>query len=187
MKKRFKGGMLVLLTLVSLNGLCQYSSPADTFPVPKEDPDILFYLQRQPNSNTIIVNLNIKNGQVDTDNPVNVFWRRYQEDGRKARLNFIQKEFAYGIRTQKIADGVYILNFVSYKKMKFRLERDKGNVWRVYSNLQNGGRMILRRIYIHVNGGSFWKPHIEYVELKGADPATHKEIRERITLKNIDT
>lgn len=172
-----------LLLLSGFFGFSQDRSPADTFPVPKNDPKMLFYLQRQPNTNTIIVDLNVNNGQLNLSDPVVVSWIRYQEDGRRAKLNFIQREFAYGVQAKKVSGGAYDLNFVSYKKMKFRLEKGSDNVWRVYSVLTNGARMILDRIYVHINGGSFWKPNVEYVELKGGDPFTHKEIRERVFVK----
>lgn len=186
MKGFIKEGILISIGMLISAGLwAQMSSPADTFPVPKQDPNMLFYLQRQPNTNTIIVQLNVMpNGQVNTDDPVNVFWRRFQEDGQKEKLNFVQKEFAYGVHVKKVGDGLYDLNFVSYKKMKFRLERDKGNVWRVYSTLKNGDKVILRRIYLHVHGGTFWKPHVDYVELKGAQPSTLSEVRERFGIKD---
>ncbi|HEY9341270.1 MAG TPA: DUF4833 domain-containing protein [Hanamia sp.] len=183
MMRCLNGWIFIVMIFMSTKVFSQSTSPADTFPVPKNNPYQLFYLQRQPNTNTIVVDLNVENGKVNNEHPVIVYWRRYQEDGRKAKLNFIQKEFAYGIQSKKIADGKYELNFVSYKKMKFRLERGANNIWQVFSTLSNGSRMILRRIYLHVNGGSFWKPHIEYVELKGSEAGTHKEIRERIFLK----
>jgi len=43
-------------------------------------------------------------------------------------------------------------------------------------------QVILNRIFIRVNGGSFWKPNIEYVELKGSDPATGAEVVERMKI-----
>ena len=178
-----KGWLFIVILFISTKAFSQSTSPADTFPVPKNNSYQLFYLQRQPNTNTIVVDLNVVNGKVNIEKPVNVYWIRYQEDGRKAKLNFIQKEFAYGIQSKRIADGKYELNFVSYKKMKFSLERSANNVWQVFSTLKNGSRMVLRRIYLHVNGGSFWKPNIEYVELKGSEAGTHREIRERIFIK----
>ncbi len=67
--------------------------------------------------------------------------------------------------------------------MRFTLERGTDKLWRVFANLKNGSRIILRRIYLHVNGGSFWNPNVEYVELKGNEPGTYKEARERISVK----
>jgi hypothetical protein len=34
-------------------------------------------------------------------------------------------------------------------------------------------------VFIKIEGGSFWLPNVIYVELKGIDPATGKEITER--------
>lgn len=157
-------------------------SPADTFPVPKGNPLQLFYLQRQPNSNTIVVELNSHGGKVDPRDPVHVYWIRYTEKGQKAALSFIQRKFAYSLQTKQVSENAYDLNFVSYKKMKFRLEKGNDNVWRVYANLRNGSRIILKRVYLHINGGSFWKPKVEYVELKGNEPGTCSERRERLTI-----
>ena len=44
----------------------------------------------------------------------------------------------------------------------------------------NGHPVILKRIFVEIRGGSFWTPHVEYVELKGTDPATGKDVVGRI-------
>lgn len=176
----------ILFVLVSFGGdyvMAQSTSPADTFPVPNRNAYQLFYLQRQPNSNTIMVSLNVKKNKLDLDDPVHVYWIRYTEEGQTKELNWIQRNFAYGMHTKKISEGVYELNFVSYKKMKFSLELGTDKIWRVFANLKDGSRIILRRIYLHVNGGSFWKPNVEYVEIKGDQPVTYQEVRERISVK----
>lgn len=173
----------VLLFLFAVPVFAQMTSPADTFPVPNGNAYLLFYLQRQPNPNTIMVDLNVKNDKLDLDDPVHVYWIRYTEERQRAELNWIQRTFAYGIHTKKIADDVYEMNFVSYKKLKFTLKLSPDKIWKVFVKMNNGSEMILKRIYLHVNGGSFWKPNIEYVELKGVSPGTYKEIRERIHIK----
>ena len=71
---------------------------------------------------------------------------------------------------KRISDGAYELNFVFTKKMNLALELGADNLWRVYAKINNGSRIILRRIYLHVHGGSFWKPNVEEVELKGMNP-----------------
>ena len=172
-------GLIIIPSLIVAQSMC----PCDTFPNPPRSKYDLFYLQRQPNANTIVVELNVKNGKVEEDNPVHVYWIRYTEKGQRAELNFIQRTFAYGMRSTKIKDGVYDVNFVSYSKLKLQLERDANNVWRVFYKMLNGGRIILKRVYLHVHGGSFWHPNVEYIELKGNDPVNYKEVRERITIK----
>jgi hypothetical protein len=172
-------GLIIIPTCL----LAQITSPCDTFPVPPKNKYDLFYLQRQPNANTIVVELNVKNGKVDDENPVHAYWIRFTEKGQRAGLNYIQRTFAYGIDSKKIKEGIYELNFVSYKKLKIRLERDSENTWRVFYKLVNGNFITLKRIYLHINGGSFWSPNVEYVEIKGNNTLTNKEVRERIKLK----
>jgi hypothetical protein len=43
----------------------------------------------------------------------------------------------------------------------------------------NQKQAILNRIFIKINGGSFWFPNVEYVELSGFDPATGAPVSER--------
>jgi len=173
-----------LIVLIFPSGVfCQNGSPADTFPVPGRNVNRLFYLQRQPNTNTIIVDLNLKGGNIDVDEPVHVYWIRYQKGGQKAELSWIQRTFAYGIQSRKISENSYELNFVSTKKMKFTLELGADKIWRVFAKTNNGEKIILRRIYLHVHGGSFWKPNVEYVELKGDEPGSYKEVRDRFTIQ----
>jgi hypothetical protein len=130
-----------------------------------------------------VVDLNWNNGKLDADNPVHVYWIRYQKGGQKAELSWIQRVFAFGMQSRKISEGEYELNFVSYKKMKFTLELGADKLWRVYAKTNNGSRIILRRLYLHVHGGSFWKPNIEYVELKGDEPGTYREVRDRFKIE----
>jgi len=179
----------IFFTIISncpINIFAQSRSPADTFPVPPGNSIRLFYLQRQPNTNTIAYDLNVINNKLDTDDPVHGYWIKYTDNGQREELNWIQRTFAYGIHSKKISNSVYELNFVSYKKRKFWLEKDQAGLWRVYANLGNGKKMILKRIYIQIDGGSFWNPNIEYVELKGLEPETNQEVRERIQIKKSD-
>ncbi len=154
--------------------------PQDTFPVPTGNPLQLFYLQRTANTNTIVCELNYNSkGQLDEENPVHVFWIRYAEDGKRKELNYIQRVFAYGINAQPIGNGIYKLNFVSYKKQSFLLmPSPKDKKYRVYITF-NKKQFILNRLFLKVDGGSFWLPNIVYMELKGIDPITSKEVVER--------
>lgn len=148
------------------------------YPVPTGNANQLFYLQRPPNANTIVCELNYKNGVLDADEPVHVFWLRYGEQGQRAELSFIQRKFAYGVKTTRVSDGKYELHFVSYKKYSMYLMKGANNRYNVYAPINNK-QAILNRVFVKINGGSFWSPNIEYVELKGTDPATGKEVIER--------
>jgi hypothetical protein len=158
------------------------ADPQDTFPVPSGNINQLFYLQRNANTNTIVCELNYdKNGELDKESPVHVFWLRFQhEGGIRKELNYIQRNFAYGIKSEDIGNGNYRIWFVSYKKIKFLLTRSpKDNKYYAIATL-NQKPAILRRMFVKVNGGSFWSPNVEYMEIKGTDPVTGKEQVERI-------
>jgi hypothetical protein len=155
--------------------------PQDTFPVPRDIKNQLFYLQRTHNINTIVCELNLtKNGQPDLENPVHVFWIRYTERGQRAELSFVQRVFAYGIKARPISDNKFELHFVSYKKFPlYLMKSDADNKYHVYANIART-QAIVNRIFIKINGGSFWSPNVEYIEVKGIDPNSGKEIKERM-------
>lgn len=168
----------MVFLLVVFNSVASEAIAQDKFPVPTGIANQLFYLQRTANTNTIICELNYKNNQIDEMDPVRVYWIRYEDKGQKEELNFIQKKFAYGIKSTLIAKDKYELNFVSYKKFPMILMKGANNQFNVYGII-NQKQAIVNRIFVKVNGGSFWSPNVEYVELKGVDPASGKEVIER--------
>lgn len=145
----------------------------DSFPIPKPTTKQLFYLQRTTNSNTIICDLNTDaKGQVLKDNPVHVYWIRYDEGGEKKELSYIQETFAYGIKHDLLPNGVYKLHFVSYKKQVFFLKRSlKDNQYKVYF-LLNNKEFVLQKLFVKIEGGTFWVPNVIYMELIGKDEYT---------------
>ena len=152
------------------------------FPVPVGNTKQLFFLQRTPNTNTIICELNYKDGIVDKDDPVYVYWIRYQENGQIQELNYVQKKFAYGIKAKEIGLNKYELNFVSYKKYKMYLMQAADKLFHVYTTINNK-QVILNRIYIAIKeGGSFWSPNIQYIELSGIDAVSHLPVKERLKI-----
>lgn len=153
----------------------------DKFPIPAGNPLQLFYLQRTSNTNTIVCELNHKNGTVDPDEPVHVFWIRYTEQGQREELNYIQRKFAYGVKATLISPDKYEIHFASYKKYPMYLMKNGNNKYNVYGTI-NQKQAIVNRIFVKINGGSFWSPKVEYVEVKGTDPATGKEVIERMKI-----
>lgn len=157
-----------------------FAQPAG-FPTPTGNPNQLFYLQRTPNTNTIVYELNMVNGKLDAENPIHVFWLRYQEKGQKEELSYIQRKFAYGIKYRQVKENQYELTFVSYKKYKMYLQLAADGKYRVYTNI-NKKMCVLNKIYLEIHGGAFWTPNIEFVEISGKDPASNENVKERIKL-----
>lgn len=158
--------------------------PQDTFPVPSGIANQLFYLQRTHNTNTIICELNYtKTGQLNEENPVHTYWIRYPEGGVKKELSYIQRVFAYGIKSSKLNNGSYKLHFVCYAKQLFYLMKyPKDNKYHVFATIRQK-QAILTRVFVKTDdSGTFWKPHVVYFELKGTDLLTGKELIERLTI-----
>lgn len=149
------------------------------YPTPSVNVNQLFFVQRDPNINTLIYELNVKNGALVEDDPIHVFWIRYSEKGQHDELNYIQRNFAYGIKSKMINKDFYEIHFVSYKKKLMFLKKTSDNKFFVFTDI-NKKQAILKQVFIRVNGGSFWVPNIEYVELKGIDPISGLEVVERM-------
>jgi len=150
----------------------------DKFPTPPESGNRLFYLQRDPNTNTVIYDLNIHNGQIDEDEPLHVYWIKYADKGQKEELNYIQRKFAYGVTTKKLPNEQYDVRFVSYKKFPLLLMKANDGKYHIFATIAQK-QMMLDHIFVKIVGGSFWIPNVVYVELKGTDQTTGREIIER--------
>jgi phosphatidylglycerophosphate synthase len=157
------------------------SLPSIRFPVPQGVAHQLFYLQRDPNANTVVYQLNLDEaGRLDRKEPVHVFWIRYAEAGQRKELTFIQRHFAYGIKARETSPAAYELRFVSYTKFPLYLIKPEGeDQYQVYATISRR-RAVLQRIYLRIEGGTAWSPKVKYVELKGTDAVTGVELVERI-------
>lgn len=184
---------VVALLLLSLSLSCvQHASAkgvsdkntfneADTFPVPQPYDKLLFYVQRTPNTNTIMYELNYEaDGSLNEEKPVHVYWLRYTEKGvPKRELNFIQRRYAYGLKTKKIDNNHWELRFVSYSAKPLHLMKAADGRYYVFASINNTNA-VLKRVYLKIDGGTFWSPNVVYIELKGTDAGTGKTIAERI-------
>ncbi|MBL0359013.1 MAG: DUF4833 domain-containing protein [Chitinophagaceae bacterium] len=172
---------LFILALVFSLAVFAMVQPAG-YPSPPPHTNQLFYLQRTHNTNTIVYDLNYENGRLHTDEPIHAYWIRYQEKGQKEELSYIQRKFAYGVKSRKITDKEYELNIVAYKKMKMYLKHGADGKFHVFTNI-NKKPSILTSIYLEMKkGGSFWSPDIEYVDVTGIDPDTNQPVKERIKI-----
>ncbi|HEY9007756.1 DUF4833 domain-containing protein [Ohtaekwangia sp.] len=152
----------------------------DTFPIPPADTRTLFYIQRTPNTNTIMYALNVEsNGKLNTDEPVHPYWIRYQEQGQHEDLSYIQRNYAYGLKTKDLGNGKYELRFVSYKKLPFYLTKSsRDNKYHIHATI-NKKNIEVSRVFLQIEGGTFWLPNVVCAEVKGVDPDTGNEIIER--------
>lgn len=178
-------GMIGVVLLFSAFGLIAQETTfgkkvtIDKLPVPNENQQ-LFYLQRDPDANTVIYQLNLVDGVIDADEPVNVYWIRYAEGGTRKELNFVQRTMAYGISHKMLDNGDFELRLAAYKSRPLRLSYcGKSKEYKVYAAI-NDREAELDRIFVRIEGGSMFSPDITYFELSGCDTATLARVTERI-------
>ena len=166
----FISGFTLLLNLIaSGQKIIPFYGP---FPEPAPNKNMLFYLQRTVDRNTVIYELNFgADGQLNNDKPVKVYWIDFENGAKKSSLTFAQSKFAYGIESEEIekSKNIYVLNLVSYKKIKLYLKpQGKDNNYQVHT-LIKGKPAVLKRIFVNITGGSYLKPVVSYIELSGND------------------
>ena len=156
-----------------------YQIPGNPYPAIPASISRLFYVQRSSNANTIVYELKMgSNGLPDEDEPVHPYWIRYTEGSKKEDLNYIQRKFAYGVNAKALGNGKYDIRFVSYKKFPLTLMKGTDGKYHIFATISQR-QFIVNRIFVKIEGGSFWVPNVRYVEFKGTDAATGKEVTER--------
>lgn len=176
----------ILVNIISGNLLAQSKNPSPlTFPTPKNIDNMLFYIQRDPNTNTAIYAINYQeNGKIDKTNPIKAYWIRYAEKGEKKDFSYMQRKFAYGIESKTSNNPEeFELQFVSYKKLLLTLKKiDSDQKYHVFANI-NQKKIQIEKIFVRIEGGSFWLPNVKYAEITGIEASSNKMITERMLLK----
>ena len=107
--------VLAALLLLLAN---QALAAADDFPVPRE-PNQVFFVQRSINSNTIVYTARVNDGgELDPKQPVEVFWRRFNDDGERKDLSNLERSVAFGVRADPVPGkpGRFMMRVVSYPR-----------------------------------------------------------------------
>jgi hypothetical protein len=168
--------LLILFCLVSVANI----EAQKGYPVPAKTDKMLFYLQRTHNKNTIVYDMNLANGRLNLDNPVNIYWIRYEEGGKTAPLSFVQEK-AFGVH-YKILDKnkeSVLLQFNKFKKRDIYLMRTATSHYKAFMNI-NGELAELEHVYIQSKTNSLGIPlSVEYVELYGISSKTGKSVYEK--------
>lgn len=152
------------------------------YPRPPEDDDLLFYIQRNQNHDTIVYKLNrTPDGLINKDLPMHAYWIKYTEGGINRELNQLQSKLAFGYESTEISSDLYSFKFVSYEDLTFYIARKpKSDQYRVIVKINNK-RMWLHNIYAYaVEFGVF--PDVKFIEFYGEDPSSNIPMFDKITL-----
>lgn len=132
----------------------------------------LFKIERSKDANEIYYELKtLSNNSLDKENPINIYWVRNTEGGKTKPLTWIQQHYAYGLEFISSSQQKAKFHFVSYDKKEFTLKKDVEGNFKVFT-VKDKKEVIVNRIFIQIDGGSFWFPTISRVELHTTDPLT---------------
>jgi hypothetical protein len=152
------------------------------FKVPDE-PNQLFYVQRSPNSNTVIyaAKLDAK-GHLNPSAPVEAFWRKFNIDGSKQPLNFIERMTAYGVKLDQHKAGqpvTFAIAALPERKLTLSLDGEH----RPQALMQIGSHKVkVAYVYLHVVEGGLM-PSVPDLDVFGTDTASGKAIHEHLIQK----
>lgn len=169
------GGLLSLVLgfMLWFPSVVQASSPEDdTYPTPER----LFYIARSLNRNLVCYDANLKEGKLDLEAPVEVYWlNRTDRPGHTNGLNFIQRKLAYGYKVVQREDDACQIVLSAYER-NISIRKDQGR-YQAFVDIQ-GAPARLVSLYVKTKPNNSMS--VEYVELQGYAVSTGKWITERI-------
>lgn len=140
----------------------------------------LFTIFRSKDGNEIHYDLN-KSGTSSFDKlqPINIHWLKCKPKTHIEPLTWIQRNYAYGIKYLYVHDTEACFQFVSYSKRKLYLRKNASGSYHVYTQ-SSGKLMKIEKIFIQIDGGTFWFPNISRVEVYAIDETINKRVIEVI-------
>jgi hypothetical protein len=152
------------------------------FKVPDE-PNQLFYVQRSPNSNTVVYTAKLDGqGNLDSKTPVEAFWRKFNLDGSKQPLNFIERMMAYGVKMESRKQGQPItFTIASLPQRRLTLSMDTQRHPQATMTI---GSHTVKVVYVYlqvVEGGL--TPSVPSLDIFGIDTSSGKAIHEHLIQK----
>ena len=152
------------------------------FKVPDE-PNQLFYVQRSPNSNTVVYAAKLdSHGSIDPRAPVEAFWRKFNIDGSRQPLNFIERMMAYGIKLNARKDGQPVtFTIAALPQRRLTLSLDAQH--HPQATMTTDGRTV-KLVYVYlqvVESGML--PSVPSLDIFGIDTASGKAVHEHLIQK----
>jgi hypothetical protein len=135
-----------------------------------ENPDYnLFKISRSRDADVIFYDVSLRaDGKLDAGTPVNIYWKRRTKGSEREPLTRIQNRYSYGIKLLETSGDHAKFKFVSFDSKEFRLEKSDEGRFMVFTVIGNK-TVIVERIFVQFDGGTFVAPVISEVILYGRD------------------
>jgi Domain of unknown function (DUF4833) len=152
------------------------------FKVPDE-PGQLFYVQRSPNANSVVYAAKLdSNGNFDSKAPVEAFWRKFNIDGGKKPLTFMERMMAYGVRVNAVKPGqpiTFAIAALPQRKLTLGWDAQHHPI-----TILQMGTHTARLVYVYLQvDESGLLPDVPSLDLLGIDMASGKALHEHLIQK----
>lgn len=148
------------------------------FPKPAPAKDLLFYIQRNKNANTIVYEARLDAlGRLSEKDPVQVNWIRHTEGGIREGISLLEGTVAYGVKHRGTERGVAYMDFVASDRYPFTVSIDHQGQAEARMTI-NGRPARLHHVEINAVEGAFW-PKVTHVDIHGTDLGTGQPVVER--------
>jgi hypothetical protein len=141
----------------------------------------LFIIERSKNANIVHYDAQLTDGKLDPKEPVIAYWVLLAKDGRREKLNWVEKKMAYGftIKPDPSVDG-YKMTLVAAPSQSITVKKVQ-NAVRAEAVI-NGRPAVLEKMYINASDG-LTGPNVRYIEVYGKDLQTGENCREKLVPK----
>ena len=140
----------------------------------------LFKVRRSKNTDEVFYTLKTtKNGNLDVNEPINIFWLKCTKKGKLEPLTKIQQQYSYGLNYLNIGPDSADFHFMAFPDRLLKLRKNNKGEFCVYTNI-NGKEEKLDQVFIQFDGGSFLMPKISKVELRAKNHNANKLVVEVI-------
>ncbi len=117
-------------------------------------------------------------GKLDPNEPVTAYWVMLAEDGRRKKLNWIEKRKAYGFTIKHgVSASSYIMTLVAYPELQITVKQENDSV--LAETVINGRPAVLGKMFINASEGLFG-PTVLSIEVYGKDLQTGEMLREKL-------
>ena len=157
-----------------------FCSDDPRYPAP-QDEDLVFYLQRSLDPNTVVYAVNRRaDGTVNTRDPVSVYWRWYEGAGEKRQLTFLQRSLAFGVKLAPAKDrpGAFVARLNAYPNIPVLVEEADDGSFRALMSI-SGEPAQLICVYVALRLQLGVVPQVVYMDFFGRTLDGGKTVVER--------
>ena len=142
----------------------------------------MFIVERSKNANVVYYDAQFTaDGNLDPSEPVTAYWVMLAEDGRREKLNWLERKKAYGFTIKpSVSAKSYTMTLLAYPGHQITVKKENDAVRA--ETVINGRPAVLKKMFINASEGLFG-PTVLYIEVYGIDLQTGEMLREKLVLE----